>query len=49
MTPFLIIWHRLTRFKDTTIFQDIFNEIILQAINRNNLAIQNRLCVEKDF
>ncbi|HBI05158.1 MAG TPA: IS1182 family transposase, partial [Paenibacillaceae bacterium] len=28
-----ISWNRRTRFKDTTIFQDIFDEIVLQAIN----------------
>jgi transposase len=27
-----ISWNRRTRFKDTTIFQDIFDEIVLQAI-----------------
>lgn len=28
-----ISWNRITRFKDTTIFQDIFDEIVMQAIN----------------
>lgn len=28
-----ISWNRRTRFKDTTIFQDIFDEIVLQAIS----------------
>ncbi|MFD1608402.1 transposase, partial [Oceanobacillus luteolus] len=28
-----ISWNRRTRFKDTNIFQDIFDEIVLQAIN----------------
>ncbi|MBN6185562.1 IS1182 family transposase [Aneurinibacillus sp. BA2021] len=28
-----ISWNRRTRFKDTTIFQDIFDEIVLQAMN----------------
>lgn len=28
-----ISWNRRTRFNDTTIFQDIFDEIVLQAIN----------------
>ncbi len=27
--------NRITRFKDTTIFQDIFDEIVLQAINHD--------------
>ncbi len=27
-----ISWNRRTRFKDTTIFQDVFDEIVLQAI-----------------
>jgi len=26
-------WNRRTRFKNTTIFQDIFDEIVLQAIS----------------
>lgn len=30
-----ISWNRRTRFKDTTIFQDIFDEIVLQAINHD--------------
>ncbi len=28
-----ISWNRRTRFKDTTIFQDIFDEMVLQAIS----------------
>jgi transposase len=28
-----ISWNRRTRFKDTNIFQEIFDEIVLQAIN----------------
>ncbi|WP_308639202.1 IS1182 family transposase [Paenibacillus silvisoli] len=28
-----ISWNRRTRFKDTTVFQDIFDEIVLQAIS----------------
>ncbi|OWA35553.1 hypothetical protein B9G55_13035 [Saccharibacillus sp. O16] len=28
-----ISWNRRTRFKGTTIFQDIFDEIVLQAIS----------------
>lgn len=30
-----ISWNRRTRFKDTTIFQDIFDEIVLQAISHH--------------
>lgn len=30
-----ISWNRRTRFKDTNIFQDIFDEIVLQAINHD--------------
>lgn len=30
-----ISWNRRTRFKDTTIFQDIFDESVLQAINHD--------------
>ena len=30
-----ISWNRRTRFKDTTIFHDIFDEIVLQAINHD--------------
>ncbi|WP_308633820.1 IS1182 family transposase [Paenibacillus silvisoli] len=29
-----ISWNRRTRFKDTTVFQDIFDEIVLQAISQ---------------
>ncbi|GMX64886.1 hypothetical protein Elgi_41550 [Paenibacillus elgii] len=28
-----ISWNRRTRFKDTTVFQDIFDEIVLQAVS----------------
>jgi transposase len=28
-----ISWNRRTRFKDTTVFQEIFDEIVLQAIS----------------
>lgn len=28
-----ISWNRRTRFKDTTVFQDVFDEIVLQAIS----------------
>jgi len=28
-----ISWNRRTRFRDTTVFQDIFDEIVLQAIS----------------
>lgn len=33
-----ISWNRRTRFKDTTIFQDIFDEIVLQAISHRMVS-----------
>lgn len=33
-----ISWNRRTRFKDTNIFQEIFDEIVLQAMNHHNMV-----------
>ncbi|RLM62358.1 transposase, partial [Halorubrum sp. Atlit-9R] len=33
-----ISWNRRTRFKDTTVFQDIFDEIVLQAVSHRMIG-----------